>query len=108
MDTSTGKQVAANNKAYVFDGAQSVSGSAVTDLAAADFTDVDKVVTFINAVSSNTAATGMDYLIVVNDDTALKSAIYHVENATTDAVAAAEISLLSVTEGVVVAADFIA
>ena len=108
VDTSTVKQVAADDTAYVFANNQTVNAIAVTTLAAADFTNVDKAAAFINAVASNTAATGMDFIVAVNDSTAGKSAIYYVVNETTDAVAATEIKLLGITTGDVVQADFIA
>jgi Ca2+-binding RTX toxin-like protein len=107
VDTSAGKQVAADNKAYVFANNQTVNSAAVTTLAAADFANVDKVITYINAVATNTAGANMDFIVAVNDATAGKAAIYHVANTTGDTVIAGEVELIGVTTGAVAAVDFI-
>jgi Ca2+-binding RTX toxin-like protein len=108
VNTSAGKQVAADNKAYVFANNQSVNSAAVTTLAAADFANVDKVITYINAVATNTAGAGMDFIVAVNDATAAKAAIYHVANTAGNEIIATEVELIGVTTGVVAAVDFVA
>jgi Ca2+-binding RTX toxin-like protein len=107
-NTSAGLQAAVDAKTVVFANNQTVNGTAVTTLAAADFTDVTKVLAFITATNSGTAANNLDFVVVVNDATAGKHAMYAVDNATTDGFTAGEVRLLAINTGVAVTADFIA
>lgn len=107
-DTSAGLQAAVDAKAVVFANNQTVNGTAVTTLAAADFTDVTKVLAFITATNNGTAAANLDFVVVVNDATAGKHAMYAVDNAATNGFTAGEVRLLAINTGVAVTADFIA
>jgi len=92
--------------------ASTAASTALNDLSAAEFTDVDAVLAYINDASilaaggTFTYTNGADELLTVTDAASGTSAIYHVDS--TDAtITATEVSLVATVDAIVAAADIV-
>jgi hypothetical protein len=88
--------------------ASTAASTALNDLSAAEFTDVDSVLAYINDASvmggTFTYTGGADELLAVTDATSGSTAIYHVDSADTT-ITATEVSLVAVVDAILVSGD---
>lgn len=106
---TTAKTTMVNTKGYIVANNPTIGGTAVTALTASDFTNVDKVATFLNAVAATTGTNTNTFTIIVNDATNNTAAIYDIaEGDSAATIVATEIKLLgtvTLTNGAIAATD---